>query len=399
MPLTDTRIKTAKPTEKVYKLYDAEGLYIEVPPSGSKRWRFKYRFDGKEKRISLGTYPEIGLKVARERRDAARVLVAEGQDPSLILRHGFPKKERSQSDTFSDVSEEWFAKYCPSWSASHAKTIRIRLEKYVYPVIGKKPVAEILPTDVLAILRAIEANGAFETAKRTLTVCSQVFRYAVSTVRLTSDPCRDLKGALAPVMTEHYPTITEPKAVGALLRTIDAYSGTGVVRLALKLLALTFVRPGELRLARWDEFDLEKGEWLIPAEKMKMRRDHIVPLSRQAMDVLAELRLISGLGEFLFPSAFVAKKNQPISNATLLHALRGMGYTGEQLVAHSFRSMASTLLNEMGFRADVIERQLAHVEGNKIRAAYNRAEYLTERRQMMQAWADYLDELRASPHG
>ncbi len=401
MSLTDTRIKAAKPAEKIYKIYDADGLYIEVPPSGSKRWRIKYRLDGKEKRISLGTYPEIGLRAARDRRDMARRLVAEGKDPSVAFRSGFPtvpKDEQGEfhGETLQSVAEEWFAKFEHSWKPSHARTIRIRLDKYVYDVLGSMPVQDITPPDVLKLLRVIEANNALETAKRTFMVCSQIFRYAVATARIKSDPCRDLKGALPPVVNRNYPAITEPKAVGMLMRSIDAYTGSGVVRAALQLLALTFVRPGALRLAQWGEFDFEKEEWLIPAERMKMKREHVVPLSRQAMVILTELRQVSGRGEILFPSVRVGKRHQPISESTLLVALRGMGYTKEQMVPHGFRSMASTLLNEQGWRPDVIERQLAHLDGNRIRAVYNRAEYITERRNMMQAWADYLDSLRAS---
>lgn len=383
MPLTDTRIKAAKPTDKVYKIYDADGLYIEVPPTGSKRWRFKYRINGKEKRISLGIYPEIGLKDAREKRDEARKQVAAGRDPSVIKN-----KTAYAEKTFQHIADEWVALHRATWAPRHTETVEQRLRSYIYPELGNVPLKNITPIEVLSVIKAIEKRGALEAARRTLAICSQVFRYGVASALIPSDPCRDLRGALAPREEGHFPALVDRDGATAVMRAIHHYKGSAVVRLALRVQALTFVRPGELRWAKWPEFDVAGALWVIPAERMKMKREHWVPLSRQVLEILEELHEISGHREYLFPS-MRARKDVPISENTLNAALKSLGFDGIH-VAHGFRAMASSLLNEMGWRPDVIERQLSHVEENKVRAAYNRAEYITERRQMMQAWSDFL---------
>jgi integrase len=386
--LTAQKIKSLKPAEKAYKVYDAEGLYIEVPPKGNKRWRFKYRINGKEKRISFGVFPDVGLKEARAKRDEARELVQAGTDPSV------ERKRVASADTFETVAREWVAMRVPVWSESHRKTTLQRLESYMFPQIGKMRIVEIEPLHVLDALRIIERRGAVEAARKTLGICSLVFRYAVATARIASDPCRDLRGALASRKKGHFGAVVDPAGAGALMRAIDGYTGAAVVRLALQFIALTFVRPGELRAAQWSEFDFKENVWLIPAEKMKMRQPHVVPLSRQALAVLNQAKQVSGGNPlYVFPSVR-SRGDRQLSENTLLSALRALGYAQGQHTAHGFRAMASSLLNAQGWNADVIERQLAHTEKNKIRAAYHRTEYLDERREMMQAWADYLDSLR-----
>lgn len=330
MSLSDTAIKNARGRDKPFKLYDAGGLYLIVTPAGGRWWRFKYRMDGKEKLLSFGTYPDVGLKEARARREEARKLLAEGIDP-----------------------------------AGHKK----------------------------AVQAANRAREAIDTAHRALQSCGQIFRYAIATGRTERDVAADLRGALVPVKRKAFATITDPAAIGALLRDIDAYSAGPITRAALRLAPYVFVRPGELAGAEWKEFNLEAAEWRIPAHKMKKRELHIVPLSRQALEILEDLRLYSGHTRFLFPSN--RGNSRPMTKEGILAALRHMGYDKDVMTTHGFRSMASTRLNEMGFRPDVIERQLAHAERNSVRAAYNHAEYLEERRAMMNAWADYLDSLRA----
>lgn len=391
--LTDIKIKNAKPEAKIYKIYDAEGLYLEVPPTGKKRWRLKYRFGGVEKRISLGVYPDISLREARVKRDEARQQVADGKDPS-------PRQQlalRGQ-ESFEAVAHEWIAKRGETWSDRHRETTLQRLSAYIFPQFGRRPIGELGPLDVLNALRIVEKRGALEAARKTLGICSLIFRYAIASARIASDPCRDLKGALATRPKGHYGAITDPTGAGALMRAIEAYHGAAVVRCALLFAAYTFVRPGELRAAEWIEFDLDAAEWTIPAEKMKMRKEHKVPLSKQALRILDEVRNISEPeAKYVFQSVR-RRSDRILSENTLLVALRAMGYERGQMTAHGFRSMASSLLNEIGWRPDVIERQLAHTDKDKIRGAYNRTEYLNERREMMQAWADYLDSLRDSSH-
>ncbi len=386
--LTDTAIRRAKPRERPYKLADGGGLYLLVNPNGARWWRLKYRVEGREKLISLGVYPDVPLKDARERRDDARKLLASGVDPGAKRK----AEKSAHADTFEAVAREWFDKFSAGWAPTHADKVFRRLELYVFPWLGSHPIRSIVAPDVLACLRRVEARGTLETAHRTHQHCGQVFRYAVATGRADRDPCADLRGALPPATKQHLASITDVLRVGELLRAIDGYAGTEIARCALRLAPLVFVRPGELRGAEWSEFDLESAEWRIPAERMKARVQHIVPLSRQALAVLEELRPLTGSGRYLFPSARTFQR--PMSNNTLNAALRRMGYTTDDMTAHGFRSMASTLLNEQGWSRDAIERQLAHGERDEVRAAYNYAEYLPERRKMMQAWADYLDGLR-----
>lgn len=386
--LTDKKIKSSKPAEKIYKVYDSDGLYIEVPPSGKKRWRFKYRFGGKEKRISLGVYPDVSLLDARSKRDNAKRQLIDGQDPSTRR-----KVANSNMITFESIAREWVQKKGAVWAPSHHRTVIQRLEGYVFPYIGNRAISEITPLDVLDTIRLIENRGALHAARKTLGICSQVFRYAVASARIDSDPCRDLSGALATAKVQHFAAITDPEEVGALMRTIYGYQGSAIVQCALRFIALTFVRPGELRWAMWDEFKLDERLWIIPAERMKMRQEHVVPLSRQSLKVLTTAKEVANSpAGFVFPS-IRTRYDKPLSENALLYALRGMGYPKGTMTAHGFRAMASTLLNANGYPADVIERQLAHTEKNKVRAAYHRTEYLEERRDMMQGWADYLDTL------
>ena len=390
MALTDVLIRNSKPKDKVFKLSDGGGLYLLVNPNGSRWWRFDYRFDGKRKTLSMGVYPETSLREARERRDEAKKKIESGIDPSHARKA--KKESDSGADTFETIAREWFEKFSPTWSPSHGDRIIRRLERDIFPWLGKRPIKEIKAPELLAVLRRIEARGAVETAHRASQNCGQVFRYAVATGRTEGDPSGDLRGAIPPTTTKHHASITDPKEIGGLLRAIDSYEGGLVVRCALKLAPLVFVRPGELRRAEWSEIDFEKMEWRIPAEKMKMREQHIVPLSRQALGILRELQPLTGEGKYLFPSP--RSWDRPMSENAVLAALRRMGYSGDQMTGHGFRSMASTILNEQGWNRDAIERQLAHAERDEIRAAYNYAQHLPERRKMMQAWADYLDELR-----
>ncbi len=390
MPLTDTAIRQAKPAIKAQKLFDEKGLFLLVSPGGGKWWRLKFRFSGKEKLLSLGTYPEVGLKEARERRDKARKLVANGIDPSQAKKE---KRAAENVTTFGTVAGEWFEKFSPSWTPKGAKDVWSRLEKNIFPYLADRPIREITAPELLAVIRRIESRGAIETARRQLQKCGQIFRYAVACGLAERDPASDLRGALAPTLSKHHASQTEPKAVAELLRSIEGYKGSFVVLCALKLAPMLFVRPGELRHAEWVEIDLDAKEWRIPAHKMKMREQHIVPLSRQAVEILRELHPLTGSGKYVFPS--IRTPARPMSENTVNAALRRMGYTKDEMTGHGFRSMASTLLNEQGWNRDAIERQLAHAERDNVRAAYNFAEHLPERRKMMQAWADYLEALKA----
>lgn len=392
MPLTAAAVSKAKPREKTYRLYDERGLYLEVSPSGGKWWRFKYRFDGKEKRLSLGTYSDIGLKSARERRDDARKQVANGIDPSAVRKAVRDAREEQAANSFELVAREWHAKFSPNWSADHAGRIWRRLERFVIPYVGAMNIADVTAPALLSLLRRVESKGRLETAHRTRADCGQVFRYAIATGRAERDPSVDLKGALPPVKSRHHASITDTKEIGPLLRAIDGYSGQFVTLCALRLAPYVFVRPVELRRAEWKEIDLDGREWRIPPERMKVRVLHIVPLSAQAVTILRELQPLTGHGRFVFPG--IRSTARPMSENTVNAALRRLGYAKDEMTGHGFRSMASTLLNEQGWNRDAIERQLAHVERNDVRAAYNYAEHLPERRKMMQAWADYLDGLR-----
>lgn len=385
--LTDIALRALKPREKPYKKADTLGLYVIVRPDGARWWRFRYVWNGREKLLSLGTYPDTSLRLAREKRDDARRQLARGVDPSAARQ----AERQAQADTFEAVASEWLNRN-GHIGASTRSQYRHRLSKYVYPRLGRWPVADITAAELLKVLRRIESNGTIETAHRVRSVVSRVFRYAVATGRAERDPAADLRGAIASVKSKNFAAIVEPKKVGELLRAIDGYDGQPAVMLALKLAPLVFVRPGELRGAEWVELDLEAAEWRIPAERMKMDERHIVPLSRQAVAVLEELQVHTGHGRLLFPG--LRSRERPISENTINGALRRLGYSTDDMTGHGFRSMASTLLNELGWPGDVIELQLAHKPRDKVRAAYNRAERLTERRQMMQAWADYLDGLK-----
>jgi len=388
--LTDTSIRNTKPKEKPYKLSDSGGLHILVTPNGSKLWRLKYRFGGIEKLLSFGKYPQVSLKEARDKAFEAKQGLVSGIDPSQAKKA--QKASASGADTFETIAREWFEKFSPTWSPSHGDRIIRRLERDVFPWVGKRPIGEVKAPELLSVLRRIEERGAVETAHRASQNCGQVFRYAVATGRADRDPSGDLRGAIPPTKQTHHASITDPKEIGALLRSINAYEGGLIVRCALKLAPIVFVRPGELRRAEWKEIDWDNSEWIIPAERMKMREKHIVPLSHQALEVFWEIQPLTGEGQYVFPSPRTWER--PMSDNAILSALRRMGYTGDQMTGHGFRSMASTLLNEQGWNRDAIERQLAHAERDSIRAAYNYAEHMPERRRMMQAWADHLDELR-----
>jgi integrase len=396
MPLSDSVIRQAKPAVKARKLFDGRGLYLIVTSAGGKWWRLKYRFAGKEKLMSLGVYPEVGLKEARERREAARKALAAGIDPGAerkAAKAAAIAAARRERDTFDAVAREWFGKYSRAWVPAHAETVARRLERDVFPWLGGQPIDEITAVELLSALRRVEARGAIETAHRINQICGQVFRYAIATGRAQRDPSADLRGALPPVQEKHHAALTKPADVTALLRSIGGYQGSFVVRCALRLAPLTFVRPGEFRKAEWAELDLDEAIWRIPAYRMKARAEHLVPLSRQAVEVLRELHPVTGAGRYLFPSARTT--GRPMSENAITAALRRMGYERGQMTAHGFRTTASTLLNELGWPADAIERQLAHAERDEVRGAYNRAEYLAERRRMMQSWGDYLDRLVA----
>lgn len=389
MPLSDVAVRNAKAREKTYRIADAKGMYLEVTPAGGKYWRLKYRFDGKEKRIAFGVYPDVSLAQARERCGEARKHLANGVDPGVLKKVGKAATENS----FEAVAREWHVKFSPGWVAHHAEKLIRRLEREVFPWLGARPIGEINAPELLAVLRRIEARGALDTVHRVHQNCGKIFRYAVATGRAQRDPSGDLRGAIPPAQEHHHPTITEPKRVGELLRAIAGYSGSYITRGALQLAPLVFVRPGELRKAEWSEFDLDEAEWRIPAHKMKMKAVHIVPLSAQAELILRELHTLTGAGRYVFTGA--RGNDRHMSENTVNAGLRRLGYAVGDMTGHGFRSMASTLLNEQGWNRDAIERQLAHGERDDIRAAYNYAEHLPERRKMMQAWADYLDKLKA----
>jgi integrase len=391
MAITDIQIRHAKPKSKQYKLSAGLGLYLIVAPNGGKWWRVRYRFGGKQKELSVGIYPETSLKVASLKRDEIRVMVSDGLDPLHERKIDKISKRTSSDNSFEHVSREWHDKFSANWSESHSSRTLVRLEQNVFPWLGTKNINDITALELLAVLRRVESRGALETAHRVNQICGQVFRYGIATGRAERDPSADLKGALPPAKMKHHASITDPKAIAGLIRSIQDYSGTIITATALKLAPLVFVRPGELRQAEWLEIDLEAAEWRIPAEKMKMRVVHIVPLSNQAIAILRDIKPLTGRGKYVFPSNRTVTR--PMSDNTINAALRRIGYTKDEMTAHGFRSMASTLLNEQGWNGDAIERQLAHSEGNGVRAAYNYAQYLPERIKMMQAWADYLDGL------
>ncbi|MEQ1582148.1 MAG: integrase arm-type DNA-binding domain-containing protein [Steroidobacteraceae bacterium] len=392
MALTELAVKSARPKDKPYKLFDERGLYLLVERSGGRLWRFKYSVAGREKLISLGNYPDVPLKRAREKRDEARRLVADGIDPSAKRQ----AEKAAQVDTFEAIGREWMELQRKRLTPrTFERNLRF-LEEFLYPYLGRSPIATIKAPELLAVLKRVEARGFHETAHRVRAIAGCVFRYGIATGRAERDLSADLRGALAPVVTKNRAAITDPLRIGDLLRAIDAYRGQPTTEAALKLAPLTFVRPGELRGAEWKEFDLDKEEpeWRIPSTRMKMRDEHIVPLSRQAVAILREIEPLTGGGRYVFPS--LRGGHRPISENTVNVALRNMGYSGQEMTGHGFRAMASTCLNERGVAPDLIELQLAHAERDEVRAAYNRSKRMADRRKMMQEWADYLDGLRVA---
>jgi len=393
-PLSDAKVRTARPQEKETKLFDGGGLFLLITPTGGKLWRFKYRFLGKEKKLNLGAYPEISLGDARQRRDEARKLLANGVDPGEVKKALKAATIAEAENELEVVAREWHTKFSSTWSPSHAETTLRRLQNDVFPALGKRPISEIKAPELLAMLRRIEARGALETAHRVRTICGQVMRYAVATGRADRDPVGDLKGALPPYKKGHHAAVTEPREVASLLRAIDGYQGSYVVKCALQLASMFFVRPGELRQAEWSEISLETAEWNIPAERMKMKVAHLVPLSRQAVEILKELQMITGRSQYVFPCQ--RSFARPMSNNAVNAALRRMGFDKETMTGHGFRAMARTILDEvLQVRPDFIEHQLAHAVKDPNGRAYNRTAHLAQRQKMMQTWADYLDGLKA----
>ncbi len=392
MALSAIEVKGAKPKNKPYKLSDGGGLFMLVQPNGAKYWRMDYSFAGKRKTLAIGVYPDVSLSEARVRRDAARKQLANDVDPSAEKQRTKAAVMALTKNGFEIVAREWLSKFSKDWKESHTRTVRGRLQNDVFPWLGARPIGEINAPELLAVLRRIESRGALSTAHTVSAICGQVFRYAIATGRAQRDPSADLKGAIPPYRIRHLAALTDPVKIGQLMRDIDGYAGTFTVRCAFRLAPLVFLRPIELSRAEWAEIDFDKAEWRIPAGKMKMKAMHIIPLSSQAVSILRDLHTLTGTGEFLFPN--VRTRTKPMAGNTILAAIRSLGYTPAEMTAHGFRHMASTLLNEQGFNADAIERQLAHKAAG-VRATYNAAEYLPERQRMMQRWADYLDALKA----
>ena len=388
--LTPSAVANAKPRASAYKLADERCMYLLVQPSGARLFRMDYRRPGTGKRntLALGVFPDVSLRKARERRDEARALLADGIDPGAQRK----ATKDAGADTFEAIAREWHGKRKSKWTENYATHLMRRLEVNVFPWIGDSPITKLTAPNLLSMLRRIESRGVIETAHRVHQTCAEVFRYAIATGRATADPTPSLRGAISPAPKVHFASIKEPGRVADLLRDIDGYAGHYVTRAALQLAPLVFVRPGELRHAEWQEIEMDAAEWRIPAAKMKMRALHIVPLSSQAVSILRDLYPLTGRGRYVFPS--LRTHERPMSENTVNAALRRLGYDGRTMVGHGFRSMASTLLNEQGWHRDAIERQLAHAERDQVRAAYNYAEHLPERRKMMQAWADYLDALK-----
>ncbi len=390
--LTDTAVRNAKPRDKFYKVSDSGGLYLLVKPTG-KYWRMDYRFVGKRKTLAIGVYPAVSLVAARKKRDEARELLAKDIDPSLTKAINKQIVRTAAENTFKAVALEWHAKTSKTWAETTATNIKRYLEKDIFPWLGNRVIRDIAAPELLAVLRKIESRGAHEKAQRCREYAGRVFRYAIATGRADRDPSGDLRGALTPVKVKHHASITDPKAIGALLRSIRGFSGSYITQCALQLAPLVFVRPGELRHAEWAEIDFDKPEWRIPGHKMKMKEPHIIPLSAQAVEILQSIHPLTGDGQYIFPS--IRTGAWPMSENTINAALRRMGYEKDEMTGHGFRSMASTLLHEHGWPHEAIERQLAHAERNKVVAAYNYAEHLPKRKEMMHWWADYLDELVA----
>ena len=390
MPLTDAKIRAFPTPGKNVKLFDGGGLYLAVSPAGGKVWRLKYRFAGKEQTLTLGKYPVLGLKDAREKARSAKALLAEGVNPGQ-MKKAVSLAMSGGGDSFANIAREWHERNKIKWTAGYSGQILLWLEQNIFPYVGNVHIKQVSAPQLLEALRKMEARGAVDSAHRVFQICGAVFRYGIATGRAERDAAADLRGALAPAISRNMPAITDPAEVGKLLRKLESYTGSEVIRAALRLAPLVFVRPGELQQAEWSEVDFDEKMWVIPAEKMKMRREHRIPLSRQALGILSDLSDRTGEGRYVFPS--VKNKANPISRNTLNQKLWRLGYCGA-MCAHGFRAMASTLLNEQGWPPDVIEAQLAHVDRNSVRRAYNRALYWEERVKMMQAWADYLDRLK-----
>ncbi|HAB37944.1 MAG TPA: integrase [Rhodobacteraceae bacterium] len=392
MALTNVAIDNAKSRDKNYRLYDEKGLYLEVTTAGGKLWRLKYRFGGKEKRLAIGSYPEIGLKLAREARDSARSLLANGVDPSAYKKLQKAAQTKHIDDAFETLAREWHTGQSRVWSAIHSKNVLDRLTLNVFPYVGKEPIEDITVPELLKLLRRIEDREAYETAHRILGNIGKVYQYAIASGKAERNIALDVKGALQPVKRKHLAAVTEPSRVRELLHMIDGYAGTLTVQCALKLASLVFVRPGELRTARWAEIDLDAAEWRFKASKGGPK--HIVPLSRQAIDILKTLHPLTGRSDYVFPNA--RSNLRPMSNNAVLAALRRMEISKEEMTGHGFRAMARTIMDEvLGIRADFLEHQLAHKVAGPMGRAYNRTSHLADRKEMMQIWADYLDELKA----
>ena len=396
MKLTDTFVKRKQPNGNVQKHSDGGGLYLYITPEGKKSWRFGYRYLGKQKLLVIGPYPAISLKEARERREAAKKLLVDNIDPSSAKQEAKAVAALAAQNSFEAVAREWMEKHLGGLSESYYSHVLHRMEEMIFPAIGKRPIKSISAPELLAVIRKIETRGALCTAHLALRECGRVFRYAIATGRGERDVAHDLRGAIAPMkQPKHFAAVTDPKGIGKLLLTLDATTGMFQMQCALKLAPFVFVRAKELAAAEWAHFDLEAAEWRIPAEVMKMRQMHIVPLSRQALEILRELHLFSGQGRYLFPGRpKKGDKDAPIRSMSLVFALRRLGYSKDEMTFHGFRSMASTALNAKGYNRDWIEKQLAHSERNRVRAAYNHTDYLPERHKMMQDWADILTDLK-----
>jgi integrase len=391
MPLNDKEVRNSKPAEKARRLFDGRGLYLEIAPAGGKWWRLKYRFQGREKRLSLGVFPDVSLKAARAKRDELRGLLAVGVDPSVNRKASKSASSERAANSFEVVTREWFAKFSPGWAASHSDRLLRLFERDIFPWVGGRPISDVTTQELLSVLRRIESRGALETAHRARGRCGQVFRYAIATGRCTRDPSADLRGALPPVKGEHFAATTDPPKLAGILRAMDSYEGEFPVQCALRLAPLVFVRPGELRMAKWRDVDLDGAEWRYQVTKTEV--PHIVPLSRQAVKILRELQPLTGSGLYVFPGS--RSPRRPMSDNAILAAMRRMGISKEEMTGHGFRAVARTILDEvLGFRPDFIEHQLAHAVRDPNGRAYNRTAHLAERKKMMQAWSDYLDTIK-----
>jgi integrase len=398
--LTAVAARNARPREKMYRLAAGKGLYLQVMPTGARYWRLKYRFSGAARMMGLGVYPDVSLADARAARDAARKQLAMGVDPSMQRRVDRMQRDRAIENSIEAIGNAWFAEKEPTWVEGYSRGVRSRLALNIYPWLGKVPIVEVTSGMLLACLQRIVDRGAVETAHRTLNYLVEIYRWAIPRNMVDRNVAADLVGTLPTSNSQNYPTLTDPDRIGELLRAIKTYHGSYITRYALQIAPLVFTRPSELRKALWTEFDLDAALWAVPGERLKMRKalksvadSHLVPLSRQAVELLRELHPLTGQGKYVFPGE--RSITRPMSDGTINAAFARMGFKGE-IVAHGLRHMASTALNEKGWSADAIERQLAHKDKNRIRGIYNKAKYLEERRQMMQAWADYLDELRTA---